>query len=97
MNGWPSDKPLYDHVSYEILKFHAEHKDEYTTKRLTNPGPSVTPREGNMMSSRITLGGVPSKYPEMDEFARVGNRDFGGSNVNRLKLRSKRTDVIGGA
>jgi hypothetical protein len=41
MNGWPSDKPLYDHVSYEILKFHFEHKDEYTTKRLTNPGPSI--------------------------------------------------------
>ena len=48
MNGWPSDKPMYDHVSYEILKFHADHKDEYAQKRLQNPGPTsfLTPREG---------------------------------------------------
>jgi hypothetical protein len=37
-NGWPSDKSIFDHAAYEILKFHADHKEEYLTKKIENPG-----------------------------------------------------------
>ena len=29
LNGWPSDKSIFDHAAYEILKWAAEHKDNY--------------------------------------------------------------------
>lgn len=28
-NGWPSDKTIFDYAAYELLKWSAEHKDEY--------------------------------------------------------------------
>jgi hypothetical protein len=28
-NGWPSDKSIFDYAAYELLKWGAEHKDEY--------------------------------------------------------------------
>ena len=36
-NGWPGDTTIYDHASYELLKWHAEHKDEYLGNHV-NPG-----------------------------------------------------------
>ena len=27
--GWPSNKNIFDHAAYELLKWHSEHKDEY--------------------------------------------------------------------
>ena len=29
VNGWPSDKSIFDHAAYEILKWAAENKDSY--------------------------------------------------------------------
>ena len=36
--GWPADKNIFDHASYELLKWNAEHKDEYTNASVVNPG-----------------------------------------------------------
>ena len=29
LNGWPSDKSVFEHASYEILKWGQENKDQY--------------------------------------------------------------------
>ena len=29
VNGWPSDKTIFEHAAYEVLKWAAEHKDNY--------------------------------------------------------------------
>jgi hypothetical protein len=29
LNGWPSDKSIFDHAAYELLKWSAENKDQY--------------------------------------------------------------------
>ena len=41
-NGWPSDKTIFDHAAYELLKWHSEHKEEYAADRVgnVNPGPA---------------------------------------------------------
>ena len=36
--GWPADKNIFDHASYELLKWHAEHKEEYSGLDVVNPG-----------------------------------------------------------
>ena len=36
--GWPSDKNIFDHASYELLKWHATHKEEYMNANVVNPG-----------------------------------------------------------
>jgi hypothetical protein len=28
-NGWPSDKSIFEHAAYEILKWAADNKDKY--------------------------------------------------------------------
>jgi hypothetical protein len=41
INGWPSDKSIFEHAAYELLKFHSDHKDEYLgAGKIENPGPS---------------------------------------------------------
>ena len=64
-NGWPSDKSIFDHAAYEILKFHADHKDEYTNK-ITNPGLNgLTKADQNAGSGVSPEDGA--KYPELEE------------------------------
>jgi hypothetical protein len=29
INGWPSEKSIFEHAAYEVLKWAAEHKDNY--------------------------------------------------------------------
>jgi len=29
MKGWPSDKSIFEHAAYELLKWGNDHKDEY--------------------------------------------------------------------
>jgi hypothetical protein len=39
INGWPSDKSIFEHAAYELLKFNADHKDEYQNAgKIENPG-----------------------------------------------------------
>lgn len=37
-NGWPSDKSVFEHAAYELLRWHADHKDEYADITVKNPG-----------------------------------------------------------
>ena len=37
-SGWPSDKTIFDHAAYELLKWHTEHREEYANNALMNPG-----------------------------------------------------------
>ena len=30
LNGWPSDKSVFEHAAYEILKWASENKDNYS-------------------------------------------------------------------
>ena len=36
--GWPADKNIFDHASYELLKWNADHKEEYMNANIVNPG-----------------------------------------------------------
>jgi len=36
--GWPSDKNVFDHAAYELLRWHSEHREEFANNILKNPG-----------------------------------------------------------
>ena len=36
--GWPSNKTIFEHAAYELLKWHAEHRDEFANNMAANPG-----------------------------------------------------------
>jgi hypothetical protein len=57
MNGWPSDKSIFEHAAYELLKWAAEHKDEY--RGLV--GRSIEKRSDLIFASRGNI-------PELSEF-----------------------------
>ena len=56
-NGWPSDKSLYDYAAYELLKWAADHKDEY--RGLVGKG--MEKRSDLIYASRDNI-------PELEEF-----------------------------
>ena len=45
--GWPSNKNIFDHAAYELLKWHSEHKEEYKEGSLRNPGNVAISTPGN--------------------------------------------------
>lgn len=51
LNGWPSDKSIFDHAAYEILKWAAEHKDNY--RGLV--GRNLEQKQDLIMSSRDNI------------------------------------------
>lgn len=63
LNGWPSDKSIFEHASYELLRWASEHKDEY--RGLV--GRSMEKRSDLIYASRDHI-------PELSEFKK-GN-DF---------------------
>ena len=71
-SGWPSDKTVFDHAAYELLKWHSVHREEYSNNFLGNPGPAGA--QGN--SSR-------SKRPDTN----FVNEDV-EMNVDRASLRN---------
>jgi len=36
--GWPSDKTVFEHAAYELLKWHSNHREEYANNAISNPG-----------------------------------------------------------
>lgn len=77
-NGWPSERSLYDHASDELLRWHAEHKDEYDVHRIMNPGSTAHVMPLQLMPSRERNSGesvedaaaaclaAAGRYPEID-------------------------------
>lgn len=61
LNGWPSDKSVFDHAAYELLKWSSEHKDEY--RGLV--GRSVEKRSDLIFASRGNI-------PELSEYNKNG-------------------------
>ena len=45
-HGWPADSTIYEHASYELLKWHAKNSDQlHKQSKLINPGSFKQPRE----------------------------------------------------
>lgn len=57
LNGWPSDKSIFDHAAYEILKWAAENKDN--TRGLV--GRNLNKKQDMIMNSRDNI-------PELSEY-----------------------------
>ena len=57
MNGWTSDKSIFEHAAYELLKWAGEHKDEY--RGLV--GRNIEKRSDLIFASRGNI-------PELSEF-----------------------------
>ena len=90
MNGWPSDKSVFEHAAYELLKWASDHKDEYRGMQ----GRNQDRRTDLIFASR---DGVP----EIGEYNRIQNelekhkigldgdiRDIVG--IQKIQLKSKR-------
>ena len=56
-NGWPSDKSIFEHAAYELLKWASENKDQY--RGLV--GRSLEKRSELIFASRDNI-------PELGEF-----------------------------
>ena len=38
VQGWPSDKNIFDHAAYELLKWNSDNKARFENQGLVNPG-----------------------------------------------------------
>jgi hypothetical protein len=89
LNGWPSDKSIFDHAAYELLKWASEHKDEF--RGIV--GKSMERRNDLIFKSRDNI-------PELNDFKRNPDnerhiiemetnqfRNFGGTQKIQLKSR----------
>lgn len=89
MNGWPSDKSIFEHAAYEILKWSAEHKDSYRGM----VGRSIEKRSELIFASRDNIPELGSQR-NMQEIERhkiemEGEfRELGG--IQKIQLKSKR-------
>jgi len=89
MNGWPSDKSIFEHAAYELLKWGAEHKDEY--RGLV--GRSIEKRSELIFQSRDNI-------PELAEFKKdtelerhkmeIAEEAKQMQKVKRIELNSKK-------
>lgn len=43
IEGWPSEKSVYDHAAYLLLRWHSQHKEEFTIHKMDNPGTTGQP------------------------------------------------------
>ena len=57
LNGWPSDKSVFEQAAYELLKWASEHKDEY--RGIV--GRSIEKRSDLIFASRDNI-------PELGEY-----------------------------
>lgn len=64
-NGWPSDKSIFEHAAYEVLKWASENKDSY--RGLV--GRSIEKRSELIFASRDNIPEV-GKFREMQEIER---------------------------
>lgn len=65
VNGWPSDKSIFEHAAYEVLKWAAENKDNY--RGLV--GRNIEKKQDLILSSRDGLPEL-NQYKMMQEMER---------------------------
>jgi len=68
MKGWPSDKSIFEHAAYELLKWGNDHKDEYRN----TTGKSIDKRSQLIFGSRQGI-------PEVEEMKREQIEKYGVS------------------
>ena len=90
MKGWPSDKSIYEHAAYELLKWGNDHKDEYRSQT----GKSIDKRSQIIFGSRQGI-------PEVEEMKREQIEKYGvsvtqGDDIfakkGRVELKSKKSN-----
>lgn len=67
-NGWPEESSIYDHAAYELLRWHALNKDDYTTAvKASNPGPHIKPTAQTQLNpARLLADGAVSDSRVLD-------------------------------
>jgi len=71
--GWPSEKTVFEHAAYELLKWHSNHRDDYVNSySLVNPGAaglnsSIRQRE----QSPHDYNAVNESYIDRDQLRQV--------------------------
>ena len=65
VNGWPSDKSIFEHAAYEVLKWAADNKDNY--KGLV--GKNIGKKQDAIFASRDNIPEL-SQYKMMQELER---------------------------
>ena len=88
-NGWPSDKSIFDHAAYEVLKWSAENKDSY--RGLV--GRNMEKKQDAIFASRDNIPEL-SQYKMMQEMERhkadVANDIKSFSRPERIQLKSRK-------
>lgn len=90
-NGWPSDKNIFEHAAYELLRWHSDHKDEYANINVTNPGAaalvtdrknerSLSPGRRNLETYDVSQEAL--KYPEVNQLSSMEKYKQDVSNMN---------------
>lgn len=65
VDGWPSDKSIFEHAAYEVLKWAADHKDNY--RGLV--GRNLEKKQDLILNSRDKIPEL-SQYKMMQEMER---------------------------
>ncbi|CDW82267.1 UNKNOWN [Stylonychia lemnae] len=92
-NGWPSDKSIFEHAAYEILKWASENKDSY--RGLV--GRSIEKRSELIFASRDNIPEL-GQYRQMHDIERHKMemekeiKDIAG--VQKIQLKSKRSFAL---
>lgn len=92
VNGWPSDKSIFEHAAYEVLKWAADNKDNY--KGLV--GRNIGQKQDAIFASRDNIPEL-SQYKMMQELERHKQdvaediRQFAKTEKIHLKSRKQYT------
>ena len=92
VNGWPSDKSIFEHAAYEVLKWAADNKDNY--KGLV--GRNIGQKQDAIFASRDNIPEL-SQYKMMQELERHKQdvaediRQFAKTEKIQLKSRKQYT------
>lgn len=88
-NGWPSDKSIFDHAAYEILKWSSENKDSY--RGLV--GRNMEKKQDAIFASRDNIPEL-SQYKMMQEMERhradVASDIKSFSRPEKIQLKSRK-------
>ena len=63
LRGWPSDKSIFEHAAYELLKWGNEHKDQYRG----NVGRSIEKKSQLIFGSRQNIPEVDALRKEVTD------------------------------
>lgn len=93
VNGWPQDKSIFEHAAYEVLKWAAEHKDNY--RGLV--GRNLGKKQDLIMSSRDNIPEL-SQYKMQQEMERhkldVAQDIHTFAKVEKIQLKSRKQHTL---